>query len=44
MSLASEATFFLPLGLEKPEVIVDVRISGMSMARRSPDVSSSVHI
>lgn len=44
MSLASEATFFLPLAFEKPEVIGEAYIAGMPTARQFPDVNSSAHI
>ena len=44
MSLASEATFLLPLAFEKTEVIGEAYIAGMSATRQFPDVNSSVHI
>lgn len=43
MSLGSEATFFLPFGFEKPGVIGEAYVAGMSTARPFPGTSNSVH-
>lgn len=44
MSSGCEATFLLPLGFEKLEVIGEAYIAGMSTARQFLGISSFVHL